>query len=176
MDTNVEWLVLVDDHDNEIGIETRENCHKGKGLRHRAFVVFLFDGKKLLLQRRSMKKLLWPGCWDVSFTSHVYHGETYEQAGFRRAKQELGVGVRMLERVLSFTYLASQGDYSENEFCVLLVGVLNDRAKPNPDEVLELGKMEPRELESDIRRNPENYTPWLKLAFEKYMQHDSGRF
>ena len=38
----VEWLVLVDDNDKELGLDTRENCHKGMGKRHRAFVVFLY--------------------------------------------------------------------------------------------------------------------------------------
>jgi isopentenyl-diphosphate delta-isomerase type 1 len=89
----VEWLVLVDDNDRELGLDTRENCHKGNGRRHRAFVVFLFKDGKMLLQRRSMKKKLWPGYWDVSVTSHVYKGETYENAGIRRSQQELGTKV-----------------------------------------------------------------------------------
>jgi len=167
----VEWLVLVDDNDKELGIDTRENCHKGMGRRHRAFVVFLYDKSgKMLLQRRSMKKKLWPGYWDVSVTSHVYKGETYEGAGIRRSKQELNVDVKKLERELDYTYWAKFGDYSENEFCVLLLGKLEGQPRPDPDEVMEVKYMKMDELAADMARNPESYTPWFKIAFDKYNQ------
>jgi isopentenyl-diphosphate delta-isomerase len=75
-DSRKELLILVDDNDNEKGLDTKENCHKGNGLRHRAFGILLFEGERLLLQKRSSKKLLWPGYWDLSIASHVHYGET----------------------------------------------------------------------------------------------------
>jgi isopentenyl-diphosphate Delta-isomerase len=170
MSQKVEWLVLVDDNDRELGTETRENCHKGKGLRHRAFVVFLLKDGKILLQRRSMKKQLWPGYWDVSFTSHVYRGETYEQAGERRARQELNTEVKGLKRVLAFTYTAKFGDYSENEYCALLIGKEQASVNPNPDEVMEIKYRTPSQLAKEISEDPEVYTPWLKIALERYLK------
>src|SRR5712692_7548896 len=98
-----EMLVLVDEYDRELGTETRERCHTGGGIRHRAYVVFLFHQGRLLMQRRSKEKLLWPGYWDVSYTSHVYPGETYFEAAARRGVQELGVKPGKLDEVLSFT-------------------------------------------------------------------------
>jgi isopentenyl-diphosphate delta-isomerase len=175
MAEGVEWLVLVDDQDNEIGTETRENCHRGRGLRHRAFVVYLFHGKRLLLQRRSMKKLLWPGYWDVSVTSHVYRGETYEEAGLRRIQQELNCRVDRLERVLAFTYWAPYGDYSENEYCVLLVGDFDGKARPNPDEVMDTRYQTLMELKRDLESRGDEYTPWLKLSFEKFLRHEVAK-
>ena len=165
----VEWLVLVDDNDRELGLDTRENCHRGMGRRHRAFVVFLFekDGR-MLLQRRSMKKKLWPAFWDVSVTSHVYKGETYEEAGIRRSKQELNVDVKKLDRRLDYTYWAKFGDYSENEFCVLLTGELKGKTRPNPDEIMETKLVAMEELAEAMSRNPGMYTPWFKIAFDKF--------
>ena len=167
----VEWLVLVDDNDNELGLDTRENCHKGMGRRHRAFVVFLFDKNgRMLLQQRSMKKKLWPAYWDVSVTSHVYKGETYEGAGIRRSRQELNVDVKKLDRELDYTYWAKFGDYSENEFCVLLTGKLEGLPSPNPDEIMATKYMTIDDLAADMSKNPETYTPWFKIAFDKYAQ------
>ncbi|HYR03857.1 MAG TPA: isopentenyl-diphosphate Delta-isomerase [Nitrososphaerales archaeon] len=167
----VEWLVLVDDNDKELGLDTRENCHRGMGKRHRAFVVFLYDkGGRMLLQKRSMKKKLWPAYWDVSVTSHVYKGETYEEAGIRRSKQELSADVKKLERRLDYTYWAKFGDYSENEFCVLLTGTLEGPARPNPEEIMETEYITMDELGADMSKNPDKYTPWFKIAFEKYAQ------
>jgi len=139
----VEWLVLVDDNDKE---------------------------GRMLLQRRSMKKKLWPAYWDVSVTSHVYKGETYEGAGIRRSKQELNVDVKILDRKLDYTYWAKFGDYSENEFCVLLTGKLEGPAKPNPEEIMETKYITMDKLGADMSKSPEKYTPWFKIAFEKYAQ------
>jgi isopentenyl-diphosphate delta-isomerase len=165
----VEWLVLVDDNDQELGLDTRENCHKGNGRRHRAFVIFLYDGEgRMLLQRRSMKKKLWHGYWDVSVTSHVYKGETYEQAGVRRSMQELNTKVSRLDRVLDYTYWAQFGDYCENEFCVLLTGSLEGSVDPNPDEIMETKFVTMKALGEDMAKNPESYTPWFKIAYQRY--------
>jgi isopentenyl-diphosphate delta-isomerase len=171
----VEWLVLVDDNDKELGLDTRENCHKGMGRRHRAFVVFLYDKDgRMLLQRRSMKKKLWPAFWDVSVTSHVYKGESYEGAGIRRSRQELGVEVKKLDRKLDYTYFAKFGDYCENEFCVLLTGKLEGVPQPNPDEIMETKYVTMDDLAADMSKNPDQYTPWFKIAFDSCTRQKSG--
>ncbi len=170
-----EILVLVDEKDNEIGTDTRENCHLGKGRRHRAYVVFLFHGKKLLLQRRSRGKALWPGAWDVSFTSHVYPGETYEQAAKRKGIQELDATFGRLREVFSFVYYAPQGKYAENEFCRLFIGEFDGKVKPNPEEIMEVKWTTMGELASNLKQNADAYTPWLKLALEGFLKDPMSR-
>ncbi|RRT76163.1 hypothetical protein BHE74_00004784 [Ensete ventricosum] len=55
--------ILVDEHDNVIGHESKYNCHlmekiESQNLLHRAFSVFLFNSKyELLLQVRVMSSL-----------------------------------------------------------------------------------------------------------------------
>jgi isopentenyl-diphosphate delta-isomerase len=172
-----EILILVDDDDNEIGTDTRENCHSGKGKRHRAYTAFIFHDGKMLLQQRSMKKLLWPGVWDVSFTSHVYPGETYQQAARRRALQELKAKVGNLEDVYSFVYFAPQGDNAENEFCRVLVGDFDGKIKPNIDEMMSVRWAKLAEVKSDLRLHPDHYTPWFKLSLEGFLKSPvSGRY
>ena len=166
-----EILILVDDNDNQLGTDTRENCHLGKGRRHRAYVVFLFHDGRLLLQQRSMKKVLWPGAWDVSFTSHVYPGESYEAAARRKGLQELNARFGPLRDVYSFVYFAPQGKYSENEFCRLLVGDFDGKVKPNPDEIMAVKYVTLEELGRELKTHPHIYTPWLKLAFEGFSKN-----
>ena len=164
-----EILVLVDENDKELGTDTRENCHLGRGKRHRAYVVFLFHDGKLLLQQRSRLKTLWPGAWDVSFTSHVYPGESYEQAAKRKGIQELGATFGQAREVCSFVYFAPQGKYAENEFCKLIVADFDGRVKPNPDEIMAVRWSTVKELGSDLKKTPSAYTPWLKLAFDGFL-------
>jgi len=167
-----EILIRVDDNDNQVGTDTRENCHLGRGLRHRAYVVFLFNKERLLLQRRSRKKLLWPGFWDVSYTSHVHPGETYFEAIQRRGVQEIGITPKNLKEVFAFTYEAPFGDYSENEYCRLFVGDFDGRFRANPNEVMDTKFVTLSKLDKDLNKN-DKYTPWLRLAFEGFMQRAS---
>jgi isopentenyl-diphosphate Delta-isomerase len=164
-----EILVLVDENDNEVGTDTRENCHAGNGRRHRAYTVFLFHGGKMLLQRRSPKKLLWPGAWDVSYTSHVYPGESYQQAAERKAAQELQAKVGKLTDVHSFVYFAPQGKNAENEFCRVLVGEFDGKVRPNADEISEVRWAKVKDAAEDLKAHPEAYTPWFKLSLEGYL-------
>jgi isopentenyl-diphosphate delta-isomerase len=165
-----EILVLVDENDNQIGTDTRENCHAGIGKRHRAYTVLLFHDGKLLLQQRSRKKMLWPGAWDVSFTSHVYPGETYSQAAARKGLQELNARVGDLTDVHSFVYVAPQGKNAENEFCRLLVGSFDGRVKPNTDEIMALKWASVKEVAADLAAHPNSYTPWFRLSFEGFIK------
>jgi isopentenyl-diphosphate Delta-isomerase len=170
-----EILVLVDENDNQIGTDTRENCHVGRGKRHRAYTVFLFHNGKLLLQQRSSRKQLWPGGWDVSFTSHVYPGESYLEAANRKAIQELGAKIGPLTDVHSFVYFAPQGTHAENEFCRLLVGEFDGKVKPNPEEISAVRWMRLDEVVKDIRENPETYTPWFKLSLQGFIDSPVAR-
>lgn len=170
-----EILILVDENDNEIGTDTRENCHAGRGKRHRAYTAFIFHNARMLLQRRSGKKLLWPGAWDVSFTSHVYPGETYQQAAARRAREELRAKVGELKDVNSFVYFAPQGDNAENEFCRVLVGDFDGKIAPNPDEITEVRWAKVSEVATDLRAHPDSYTPWFKLSFEGFLKSPASR-
>jgi len=170
-----EILTLVDENDNEIGRETREKCHLGKGKMHRAISVFLFNDKNLMLmQQRSQKKLLWLGYWDCTVATHVYPIETYEDAAKRGLEQELGISASA-EKILAFTYFAPFGKHAENEYCALLVGRHNGAVFPNPAEVSNFIYIGLRKLKEEMTRKGEAYTPWFKIAVEKFLKHASSQ-
>ena len=71
-----EMLILVDQDGRSIGEASKQQCHEGRGLLHRAFSLLIFDQKgRLLLQQRAAEKLLWPGYWSNSCCSHPRTGE-----------------------------------------------------------------------------------------------------
>ena len=85
-----EALILVDENDREIGFSSKDSCHDGPGILHRAFSLFIFNtAGELLLQQRSAGKRLWPLYWSNSCCSHPRAGETMELAVNRRLQQEL---------------------------------------------------------------------------------------
>lgn len=170
-----EILIVVDDNDIQLGTDTRENCHLGKGRRHRAYVVFLFHDRKMLLQKRSEEKTIYPGHWDVSFTSHVYPGETYNEAAARKGIQELDARFGQLADVYSFVYTAPFGKWSENEYCKVLIGDFDGRIRPNPAEIRDTKYMSVAELGLELKRHPDLYTPWLKLSFEGFVRSEPSK-
>ena len=51
-----EFVILVDENDNPIGLEEKVKCHLPNGKLHRAFTALLFDSDgSLLLTQRSPK-------------------------------------------------------------------------------------------------------------------------
>ena len=76
------------EYTNEVA--SREECHK-KGLYHKAVVVIVLstDNKKVLLQKRSANKKLWPNLWDITAGGHVLSGELGYQAVIRETKEAM---------------------------------------------------------------------------------------
>jgi len=89
--TDSELLAIVDEADNVIGTATRREIH-AKGLRHRAVHIVVLNAKdEILLQKRSAKKDLFPGWWDISVGGHVDAGEEYDDAVARELREEMGI-------------------------------------------------------------------------------------
>ncbi len=163
-----ESLILVDDEDREIGFHPKAGCHEGQGLLHRAFSVFLFnDDGKLLLQKRSALKPLWPLYWSNSCCSHPRELESVEGAGRRRIYEELHLEceVRFLYK---FKYQASFGDLgSEHELCHVFAGYTSDKVIAHPDEIAEWRYVSPDTLTREIADDGDRFTPWLKMEWER---------
>ena len=94
-----EMCLLVDENDNVIGSKSKLECHQGIGVRHRAFSVLIFDSNnRLLVQKRSIDKITFPGVWANSCCSHPLDlneerngSEGAERAAIRKLSQELGI-------------------------------------------------------------------------------------
>lgn len=166
-----EQLLVVNSDDEVIGIESRERCHAGDGILHRAITTFIFNARgQLLLAQRSALKALWPEFWDASCSTHVYEGETYEQSGERRLPVELGFSCK-LKFFFKFQYQVRFGDSgSENEMCALLVGHYDEEIAPNPLEVKSIQWVSLEELAKEID-DGKVYAPWFQIAFKKYLEN-----
>jgi len=170
-------LLVVNSKDKILRTETAENCHKGKGILHRAFSTLVFNRKnQILLSQRSKFKLLWPLFWDASCNSHPQKGESYETTGKRRLKEEFGFTCP-LKLIDKFQY---SGPYknigSENEICGLLIGEYNQKKiKPDPKEIANWKWIDIKKFQKDIEKNPQRYTPWLKIGLDKYLELKMNR-
>lgn len=167
--SGAEELILVDAADREIGFDTKERCHDGDGILHRAFSVFLLDSDgRVLLQQRAAGKRLWAGFWANSVCSHPRRGESMAVATSRRLAEELGVSVD-LEFCFTFTYHARFGSLgSEHELCWVYLGAVDPGSITfNRTEIDAVRWVSPAELDAELAEHPEHFTPWLHLEWDR---------
>ncbi len=163
----VEQVVLVDENDNPIGLMEKIEAHE-KALLHRAFSVFIFNKKgELMLQQRAASKYHSPLLWTNTCCSHQRDGETNLEAGKRRLQEEMGF-VTELNEVFSFIYKAPfDNGLTEHELDHVMVGSFEGSPSINKEEVESYKWMNLDDLKSDIKNNPDIYTAWFKIIFDK---------
>lgn len=158
------------------------NANIERGLLHRAFSVFLFDGAgRLLLQQRSDKKITFPLFWANTCCSHPLHMAPemelegalgVKRAAVRKLGQELGIppeelpieGFRFLTRI---HYVALEaGDWGEHEIDHVLVMQTASPVtlRPEPNEVREVRYFSEPELGAFLdaaEANGDKVSPWF---------------
>jgi isopentenyl-diphosphate Delta-isomerase len=165
-----ERVVLVNERDEPLGTEAKTRAHKD-GVLHRAFSVFVLNASgQLLIQRRSLTKYHSRGLWSNTCCGHPRPGETIEQASRRRLKEEMGFAVKLTE-LFGFLYQTKLEDgLSEHEYDHVLLGWFEGVPTPDPAEVAEWKWVDIPALVKDLKRQPEIYTYWLRIAFDQFVR------
>lgn len=159
--------MAVNEKDQQLRMVDKNKAHHGKGILHRAFSVWITDRKgRILIQKRSQNKLLWPFFWSNSCCGHPQKGESYVCAGERRLKEELGFTCR-LKPLFKFYYQASYKDIgAENEICAVLLGQYSgQKIKPEPKEASEIKWAKYNALINQIKEG-RGFTPWFKKIIQ----------
>lgn len=159
MDNFNKNLILVDTTDKIIGTTKALNGHYKKTLQlHRAFSLFLFNDKKLLIQQRSSDKLVFPLQWANTVCSHPFLNHLSfidpildsKLHLIKRAEYELGIkniGVDELEFIGRVQYKATD---------VVEEGSLMDSEPNKQNEVF----FEENKIKEEIIIKSENFYEW----------------
>ena len=163
----MEEVILVDEHDREIGLMEKIEAHE-KALLHRAFSVFIFnENGEMLLQQRAFTKYHSGGLWTNACCSHPRQNEEVMQAAQRRLQEEMGFTTE-LKKAFSFTYKAAfDNGLTEHEFDHVFIGTYNGVINFNKNEVHQYKYVSIAQIENMLAFNPPDYTVWFKIAFEK---------
>lgn len=162
-------VVLVNGNDKEIGTLDKVKAHKYPLSLHRAVSVVLFSSMRdeMLIQRRSPYKPTWPLFWSNTVCTHPYPGESAQASAERRLKEEMGINCSVSEK-FSFTYKEKYDkEYGEHEIDHVFVGEYSGEIKPDPKEVTDYKWIKIADLNKDINKNPDKYTPWFKTILKK---------
>jgi isopentenyl-diphosphate Delta-isomerase len=166
-----EQVVLVDEAGAPIGVADKATVHNADTPLHLAFSCHVFgpDGR-VLVTRRALGKLTWPGVWTNSFCGHPGPGESLPDAIRRRASRELGLSLGELEPLLpDFRYRAVDASgVVENEICPVFRAVVDGDPSPAADEVAEWAWVPLESLRASVAAAPFAFSPWLGWQLEAW--------
>jgi len=163
-----ENVILVDKNDTQVGLMSKLDAHT-KGILHRAFSVFVLNNNnEIMLQKRAYNKYHSGGLWTNTCCSHQREGENSIEAGKRRLLEEMGFETE-LKIITSFIYKVEfENGLTEHELDYLLIGKYLKSPVINKQEVADWKWMKVELIADDIKLNPNNYTSWFKIIFDKF--------
>lgn len=163
-------VILVNELDEPLGKMDKMQAHR-EGRLHRAFSVFIFDGRgRMLLQQRASEKYHGAHLWTNACCSHPYEGEATEAAAQRRLQEEMGFSTP-LEKIFSFTYRAVvENGLVEHEFDHVFAGRYDGSIHVNPQEVEDYSYQEMDEIRWALEQQPHKFTSWFAIAFPRVEQ------
>ena len=176
-----EQVILVDEHDNQIGSMSKVESHLGEGSLHRAFSVLLFNSKgELLIQKRASTKITFPSVWANSCCSHPLDTEIetnmdndlgVKKAAIRKLYQELGVipdeiPIDKFHLITKMLYKARADEtWVEHELDHILFIQADINLDINSNEVDEILWVNQNSLDDLVNNSPNNgqiIAPWFK--------------
>jgi isopentenyl-diphosphate delta-isomerase len=148
-----------------------------RGLRHLAISVFVMRGTEVLLQRRAAGKYHTPGLWTNTCCTHPHWGEDPVDCARRRLREELGIiGLTpwLRDRV---EYRAEVGGgLIEHEVVDILMAEAPPGLVPSPDpgEVAATRWIDLYDLDAELRRWPDRFTPWMQIYMAEHREQIFG--
>ncbi len=160
-----EYVVLVDEKNNETGVMEKMEAHRS-GKLHRAISVFIYNSKgELLMHKRAAGKYHSAGLWTNTCCSHPRPGEDAREAAMRRLQEEMGMKCELVH-AFDFTYKAElENGLTEHEFDHVFTGISDALPAPNPDEVEAWEYICEEDLALELRDNPQLFTVWFRMIY-----------
>ncbi len=160
LDNPNELFDLVDRDDLVIGQVRRGDAHRNPALIHRSVQVMIFDSAgRVLLQRRSQAKDLFPGYYCASASGHVASGEDYPETAIREVEEELGVTL-----LLAYAGKELVRSHAETEMTALFLGRSDGPFTFHPTETAGGDFFTPAVLERAVSDGSLPMTPALLAA------------
>jgi len=181
--------MAVDENDRVIDSVSKIDCHRGKGIRHRAFSVLIFDSEeRLLMQQRSSEKITFPGIWANSCCSHPLdieneNGDPVEgviHASKRKMLQELGIPLETssnweFNHLGRFEYSCRwDDDWIEHEIDHVLIVRASPDLSINRNEIKDTKWLNHQEimqmLEGENEWKDSIVAPWFRMIWKHFIE------
>ena len=159
-----EHVVLLDANHQQIGIMDKSQVHTAHTPLHLAFSCYIFNADgKLLITRRAINKVAWPGVWTNSVCGHPQQGESMKAAVNRRCLYEIGLQVEEVTLLTdNFAYCATDASgIVENEYCPIFRAYTDSTPTPRHSEVMDYQWVTLDSLYEGAAAVPWAFSPWM---------------
>lgn len=166
---NQQKLNIVDENDNIIGEDTRENIHKN-GLLHREIHVWFYTpNDEIIFQHRAKDKDTYPNLLDASVGGHVEMNENYEEATVKEVEEETGLKIKDTDITFIVTTITKTFDSVTNTTNHALRKTFAYRYTGNIDDLkIEDGKglgFEAWSIDNILNISDEDRTKFIPIIF-----------
>jgi len=176
-DTTQQNVILVDEHDNAVGLEEKMRAHTNGGKLHRAISVYIFNSKgEIMMQRRAADKYHSGKLWSNTCCTNCYEGETALQSAHRSLRKEMGFDCDIKEEFSTIYRAELDKGMTEHEYLHVYFGKYDGNPEVNKYEVMDWKWMSLDELLKDVQSNPNKYTEWLKILLKGELPDRIRRF
>ena len=159
----MEHFYILDETGKKIRRATREECHNGSFLLHGVVHVLVFNSSgSIIIQKRSMDKVIQPGKWDTSVGGHISVDETLEEALHREVEEELGIHGAIFEKLYTYIMVSDV----ERELVTTFRCIWDGPVSFQRSEIDEIRFFTPDEIES--HQGKEFFTPNFEDEWEYY--------
>ena len=128
-------------------------------------------GDKILIQQRALSKYHTPGLWANTCCTHPKWEEEPAHCAIRRLDEELGIQGLSPRYKGQVEYRADVGDgLIEHEVVEVFVAQTTEdlHLSLNPDEVMATRWVAFNDLMTEVKQQPERFTPWLSIYLDKH--------
>ena len=174
----MEMVDLYNENRIPLGRTAERHAPKGPGEYRVVVHVCAFDSRgRLLIQRRTEEKKLWPGRWDVSVGGGVDAGETSRQGAEREFREELGYPLDLGDLRQSVTVNFSGGF---DDFFIIHKDLELSSLELQKEEVAEVRYVTEAEAEAMVADGSFPVSRWLSAVSLRHaghlrLSHEIGR-
>ena len=157
-----EIVPVVDTKDKIIGMVSRKEMRE-KNIFHRIAHVVVFNSNgRIFVHRRTFKKDIYPGFYDMLIGGVVAKGETYHATAQRELQEELGIKAK-----LHFLFKIKYEDKENKVFAKVYKCITGGLIRIQVEEILHGKFMEIQEVQKLLKK--EKFPKKSIMIFDKYL-------
>lgn len=158
-----ELLDIVNEKDQIIGRDSRENVHANHQI-HRGVHVLVMNSKgKILIQKRSKYVNDRPGNLDASVGGQVLSGENYKTSAIREVREELRIKSTKLIKICKYNSYSKRQKEKKTLYLLYNKGPFNFNKK----EIEWVKFFDIEEINSMIKKRNIKFTAGFKKSLKK---------
>lgn len=164
-----EIIYVVNEKDQFVRKATRKEIRE-KALLHRVSRVIIKNSKnEFLIQKRSLRKDIHPGLWDIGIAETVIEGNSYEGTAMRGLLEKLGIiGISNIQMMHSVLFKLKYFSPNHNILCKVYYLLYNGQIYAQEKEIDEIKFLTSKEVIALTEKM--NFNPVGKIVFDKYLE------